>query len=77
MAVEQDEDGRYIVELDESAAITVEQIQDEITVTIASIVGVDFQVTADQALKLSRVFAIVAAKAKEAADQDADIDGDG
>ncbi|WP_245314062.1 hypothetical protein [Bradyrhizobium elkanii] len=64
--MELDEFGRYVVELDESAAITVEQIDDEITVTIASIVGVDFQVTADQALELSRVLATAAADAKKA-----------
>ena len=44
----------------ESAAITVEQLEDEITVAIASVVGVDFQVTAAQALDLSRAFAAAA-----------------
>ncbi|MEY9880459.1 hypothetical protein [Bradyrhizobium sp. USDA 329] len=38
------------IEIDESAAICVEQIDDEITIAIASVVGVHFQVTADQAL---------------------------
>ncbi|MGL3104127.1 hypothetical protein [Bradyrhizobium sp. BR 1432] len=42
------------IEIDDSAAIIVEQIDDEITVAIASLVGVHFQVTADQALKLSQ-----------------------
>ncbi|WP_065755502.1 MULTISPECIES: hypothetical protein [Bradyrhizobium] len=51
------------IEIDESAAITVEQIDDEITVAIASIVGVHFQVTADQALKLSRALAVAAESA--------------
>ncbi|WP_235884969.1 MULTISPECIES: hypothetical protein [Bradyrhizobium] len=37
------------IELDESAAIIIEQVDDEITLAIASIVGVHFQVTADQA----------------------------
>jgi len=36
----------------------VEQIDDEITVAIASGVCVHFQVTADQALKLSRALAM-------------------
>jgi hypothetical protein len=40
------------IELEETAAITVDQMDDE--VTIASVVGVHFQVTADQAFKLSR-----------------------
>ncbi|KRR18084.1 hypothetical protein CQ14_41340 [Bradyrhizobium lablabi] len=51
------------IEIDESAAITVEQIDDEITVAIASIVGVHFQVTADQAFKLSRALAVAAESA--------------
>lgn len=55
--------GRYIIEINESAAITVEQIEDEITVAIASVVGVDFQVTAAQALDLSRALAAAAANA--------------
>ena len=56
-------DGRGLVdeiEIGESAAITVEQIDDEITVAIASVVCVHFQVTADQALKLSRALAVAA-----------------
>jgi hypothetical protein len=48
------------IEISESAAITVEQIDDEITVAIASVVCVHFQVTADQALKLSRALAVAA-----------------
>lgn len=48
------------IEIGESAAITVEQIEDEITVAIASVVCVQFQVTADQALKLSRALAAAA-----------------
>jgi hypothetical protein len=48
------------IEIGESAAITVEQIDDEITVAIASVVCVHFQVTADQALKLSRALAVAA-----------------
>jgi hypothetical protein len=43
MSMEKDDLGRYVVELNESAAIIVEQIEDEITVSIASVVGVDFQ----------------------------------
>jgi hypothetical protein len=38
------------IEISESAGITVEQIDDEITIAIASVVCVHFQVTADQAL---------------------------
>jgi hypothetical protein len=53
--------GRYVVELNESAAIIVEQIEDEITVVIASVVGVNFQVTAAQALELYRALAAAAA----------------
>ncbi|MHC6157940.1 hypothetical protein ACVSQB_40095 [Bradyrhizobium elkanii] len=33
------------IEIDESVAIIVDQVDDEITVRIASFVGVDFQVT--------------------------------
>jgi hypothetical protein len=40
--MEKDDLGRYVVELNESAAIIVEQIEDEITVVIASVVGVNF-----------------------------------
>ena len=64
MAKEPDDLGRVEeIEIDESAAITVEQIDDEITVAIASVVGVHFQVTADQALKLSRALAVAAENA--------------
>jgi hypothetical protein len=55
--------GRYVVELNESATVLVEQIQDEITVVIASVVNVRFEVTADQALELSRALAAAAANA--------------
>ena len=48
------------IEISESAGITVEQIDDEITVAIASTVCVHFQVTADQALKLARALAVAA-----------------
>lgn len=51
------------IEIDESAAIAVGQIDDEITVAIASVVCVHFQVTADQALKLSRSLAVAAENA--------------
>ncbi len=40
--METDDVGRYVIEPNESAAITVEQVEDEITVAIASVVGVDF-----------------------------------
>lgn len=51
------------IELNESAAICVEQIDDEITVSIASVVGVHFELTADQALKLSRALTVAAENA--------------
>ncbi|UPJ53349.1 hypothetical protein IVB30_19755 [Bradyrhizobium sp. 200] len=51
------------IEIDESAAIAIEQIEDEITIAIASVVGVHFQVTADQALALSRALALAAGNA--------------
>lgn len=51
------------IELNESAAICVEQIDEEITVSIASVVGVHFELTADQALKLSQALAIAAENA--------------
>lgn len=51
------------IELNEAAAICVEQIEDEITIAIASVVGVHFQVTADQALELSRALAVAAGNA--------------
>ena len=61
--MERDEDGRYVVELNESAAIIVEQIEDEITVVIASVVGVDFALTPSQASDLSQALAAAAAAA--------------
>jgi hypothetical protein len=52
------------IEIDDgSAAITVEQIDDEITIAIASVVGVHFQVTAEQALELSQALARAAENA--------------
>ncbi|MCP1915700.1 hypothetical protein J2R96_008180 [Bradyrhizobium elkanii] len=67
MADEQDDFMGQIaeIEIDESAAIAVEQAEDEITICINSVVGVYFQVTPDQALELSRALAIAAAKAAE------------
>jgi hypothetical protein len=62
-SMEKDDLGRYIVEISESAAISVEQIEDEITLVIASVVGVHIQVTAAQALQLSRALAAAAANA--------------
>jgi hypothetical protein len=63
VSMEKDDLGCYIIEINESAAITVEQIENEITVTIASIVGVEFQLTAAQAPELSRALAAAAANA--------------
>ena len=51
------------IEIGESAAIAVEQMDDEITVAIASVVCVHFQLTADQALKLCRALAMAAENA--------------
>jgi hypothetical protein len=61
--MEMDDLGRYVVELNESAAVLVEQIRNEITVVIASTVNVHFEVTAAQALDLSRALAAAAAAA--------------
>jgi|KBSSwiStaDraftv2_1062776.scaffolds.fasta_scaffold87304_4 hypothetical protein len=61
--MEKDDLGRYVFELSDSAAVLVEQIQDEITVVIASVVNVHFEATADQALQLSRALAAAAANA--------------
>ncbi len=53
MANEGDVFGRIDeIEIDPSAAIVVEQIDDEITVVIASVACTHFQVTAEQALRL-------------------------
>jgi hypothetical protein len=70
MSMEEDDLGRYVVELNESAAITVDQIEDEITVIIASVVGVDFQLSAAQALELSRALAAAATNATAEVDVD-------
>jgi len=53
------------IELNETAAICIEQMDDEITLVIASIVGVHFQVTVEQALELSRALAVSAEKARQ------------
>ena len=64
MAEELDAFGRIEeIEFGESAAIAVEQVDDEITIAIAGVVCVHFQVTADQALKLSRALAVAAENA--------------
>lgn len=65
--MEKDEDGRYVIELNKTAAVLVEQIEDEITVVIASSVNVDFELTADQALQLSKALSAAAANAVAAA----------
>jgi len=51
------------IELDETTAVTVEQVDDEIIVAIAGIVCVHFLITADQALKLSGALALAAENA--------------
>lgn len=48
-----------------SAAIAVEQIDDEITVAIEGVVGVHFQVTSEQALKISNALTAAAKNASE------------
>ncbi|MGJ5120973.1 hypothetical protein [Bradyrhizobium oligotrophicum] len=48
------------IEIDDSAAVMVEQIDEEITVSIASVVSVNFQLTPEQAMKLSRALAVAA-----------------
>lgn len=53
------------IELSESTAIAVEQIDDEITVVIASVIGVHFELTAQQALRLSRALAVAAENASK------------
>ncbi|PDT64904.1 hypothetical protein CO683_35270 [Bradyrhizobium ottawaense] len=53
------------IEIDESAAVCVEQIDDEITVAIASIVGVHFQVTANQAREIARALTVAAENAEK------------
>ncbi|CAL74419.1 hypothetical protein BRADO0476 [Bradyrhizobium sp. ORS 278] len=53
------------IEIEESAAVVVEQIDEEITVSIASVVSVNFQLTPEQTMELSRALAIAAEKAAE------------
>ncbi|MDU6729475.1 MAG: hypothetical protein E6471_22655, partial [Bradyrhizobium sp.] len=53
------------IEIDETAAVIVEQIEDEITVSIASVVSVYLQLTPEQAIKLSRALAVAAERAAE------------
>lgn len=53
------------IEIGDSAAIAVEQIEDEITVSIASVVGIHFELTADQARRLSRALAVAAENASK------------
>jgi hypothetical protein len=53
------------IEIDETAAIAVEQVDDEITVAIAGIVCVHFELMADQALKLSCALAVAAENASK------------
>lgn len=53
------------IEIGDTAGIAVEQIDDEITISIASVISVHFQVTTDQALKLSKALAEAAKNASE------------
>ena len=64
--MEKDEDGRYVIELNKTAAVLVEQVDEEITVVIASTASVYFEVTAEQALQPSRALAAAAADAAAA-----------
>ncbi len=61
------------IEIDPSAAIVVEQIDDEITVVIASVACTHFQVTAEQALRLSRALAVAAENANKCLAEDGTI----
>jgi hypothetical protein len=53
------------VELNESTVVDVEQRDDEITFAIAGIVCVNFDLSPDQALKLSRALATAAENASK------------
>jgi hypothetical protein len=53
------------VELNESAVIDIEQIDEEITFVVAGIVCVNFELTADQALKLSKALAVAGENANK------------
>ncbi|MDA9473457.1 hypothetical protein XI03_02810 [Bradyrhizobium sp. CCBAU 65884] len=52
------------IEIDKSAAILVEQMDDEISIAIAGVVGVQLQVTPWQARELSRSLAVAAENAE-------------
>jgi hypothetical protein len=51
------------IELDETVGIAVGQVDDEITVAIAGIICVHFELTAEQAARLSRALAVAAENA--------------
>ncbi|MGY3347187.1 MULTISPECIES: hypothetical protein [unclassified Bradyrhizobium] len=52
------------IEIDKSAAIIIEQMDDEISIAIASVVGAHLQVTPGQARELSRSLAVAAENAE-------------
>ena len=58
-------DWRGLVDEIEIGDSAVEQIDDEITVAIAGVVGVHFQVTSEQALKISNALTAAAKNASE------------
>ncbi|MEY9460322.1 hypothetical protein ABH973_000735 [Bradyrhizobium ottawaense] len=53
------------IEIDKSAAILVEQMDDEISIAIAGVVGVHLQVMPGQARELSRSLAVAAENAEK------------
>jgi hypothetical protein len=53
------------IQIHESAVIEVEQVDDEITFLIGGIVSVNFDVTPDEALKISRALAVAAENANK------------
>jgi len=64
MAIESDWPGLIDrIEIHETATIAVEQTDDEITVALSGVFNVHFELTADQALKLSRALAAAAENA--------------
>ncbi|MDD1522418.1 MULTISPECIES: hypothetical protein [Bradyrhizobium] len=52
------------IKIDKTAAVIVQQMDDEISIAIVSVVGAQFQVTAGQARELSRSLAVAAENAE-------------
>ncbi|WP_183714747.1 hypothetical protein [Bradyrhizobium sp. ERR14] len=53
------------IEIDKTAAVIVEQMDDEVTIAIVSVVGFQFQVTAGHARESSRSLAVAAENAEK------------